>query len=107
MVASHNAVLFALHFVFSLVDGKVERGLEQAVFPRFVDVKLIVELSFPRQEVYDNGHCSKEDAAFIEELLIRELSFGLETFHKIRIFCLQNKKKTGSLVCQTPQQGEL
>ena len=55
MVASHNAVLFALHFVFSLVDGKVERGLEQAVFPRFIDVKLIVELSFPFRQ-YDTRY---------------------------------------------------
>ena len=57
---SHDAVLFFLDKVFILVDGEVERSLQQAVFPWFVHVELVVELPIPWKEIYNDRYRTDE-----------------------------------------------
>ena len=63
--AGQDAVLLVSDHVVRLVDRKVEGSYQLAVFPGFVDVKLIVELPVTGQEVDDDCYRTDEKKGFV------------------------------------------
>ena len=54
--AQHDAVLLLLNNGFVLVDGEVERGGEQAVFPRLALLEGVAKFPFAGEEIGNQGH---------------------------------------------------
>ena len=52
---SQDAVLLSFHNLVVFVDGEVEGGHQLSVLPGFVNIKLVIELAVPWQEVHDNS----------------------------------------------------
>ena len=70
LVRNEETVLLLLYLLVTLVDGEVERCLQQSIFPRSIDVKLVIELSFLWHEVGDDGYCYNKNEAFVQQILI-------------------------------------
>ena len=63
--AGQDTVLLVSDHVVRFVDRKVEGSYQLAVFPGFVDVKLIVELPVTGQEVDDDCYRTDEKKGFV------------------------------------------
>ena len=51
--------------LLTFVDWKIERGLQKSVFPRCIQFEIVIELSFFRHEIRNNGNRYDENEAFV------------------------------------------
>ena len=78
------------------MDREIERSLQKPVFPWSLDGEFIIELTFLRHEVRDDAYGHNENEAFVQQILIRKPSVGIETVHSL-IILRANYEKIGNL----------
>ena len=58
---SQDAVLLSFYYLVVFVDREIESGHQLSVLPGFVNIKLVIELAVPWQEVHDNSDGTYEN----------------------------------------------
>ena len=80
-IVPEDTVLLMPHLSVILIDGEVERSLQQTVFPRLVYLKLVVKPVFTGQKIYDDCYRNQKNHTPPQQFLDRIFLFCLKTFH--------------------------
>jgi hypothetical protein len=66
LILGEETVPFLLYLLFTLENREFERSLQESILPWSLQFELVIELSFLRHEVGNDGHGYHKNQAFVQ-----------------------------------------